>query len=221
MEKIEATETTEITNKKKSPNQFHFYTFGLLQRVYNWVLSWAESKYSTIALAVLAFTESSFFPIPPDVLQIALSLSKPKRSFYYAFIAGTFSVIGGVFGYFLGQFFYESIGKTIISSLGYEQAFQTVGDLYKNNAFLAILAAAFTPIPYKVFTLAAGFWSVGLFPLITASIIGRFGRFFIVATLTYFFGAKVKDFIDRYFNWLSLAVFLLVVAGYLAVKYLI
>ncbi|MBS3124207.1 DedA family protein [Candidatus Woesearchaeota archaeon] len=217
MEKIEA---SEIIKKNKPPRPFHYYTFGSLQRLYNWVLSWAESKYSTIALAVLAFTESSFFPIPPDVLQIALSLSKPKRSFYYAFIAGIFSVIGGILGYFLGLFFYESIGKAIISGLGYEQAFQSVGLLYKNNAFLAILAAAFTPIPYKVFTLAAGFWSIGLLPLITASIVGRFGRFFIVATLTYFFGAKVKNFIDKYFNWLSIALFLLIVAGYLAVKYL-
>lgn len=193
---------------------------NLLKRLYNWVLSWAESKYSTLALAILAFAESSFFPVPPDVLQIALSLSKPKKSFWYAFVSGLFSVLGGILGYFIGLFLYESVGKLIIEGLGYQQAFLQVGEMYKNNAFLAILAAAFTPIPYKVFTIAAGVWKVGLFPLITASLVGRFARFFIVATLIYIFGERVKTFIDKYFNWLSLALFALILLGYLAIKYL-
>jgi len=191
-----------------------------LKRLYNWVLSWAHSKYSTVALAILAFAESSFFPVPPDVLQIALSLSKPKKSFFYAFISGAFSVLGGILGYFIGLMLYESVGKIIIESLGYQQAFLQVGEMYKNNAFLAILAAAFTPIPYKVFTIAAGVWKVGLLPLMMASLVGRFARFFIVATLIYIFGEKVKTFIDKYFNLLSLALFILIVLGYLAVKYL-
>lgn len=199
----------------------HFYSFGLLKRLYLWVLSFAESKYSTYALALLALAESSFFPIPPDVLQLSLSISKPKKSFWYAFVAGTFSVLGGILGYFIGFFLFESIGKAIIFSLGYEQAFNAVGMMYKENAFLAILGAAFTPIPYKVFTLAAGFWQVRLFDLIFASIIGRYGRFFIEALLTYFFGDKVKVIIEKYFNWISLGVFLLVVLGYFTIKYLI
>ena len=199
----------------------HFYSFGLLKRLYHWVLSWAESKYSTSALAVLAFIESSFFPIPPDVLQIALSMAKPKRSYWYAFIALIFSVLGGIAGYFIGMFLFESIGRTIISSLGYEQHFIKVGELFKENAFLAIFAAALTPIPYKVFTIAAGVWQVGLIPLITASILGRGLRFFTVATLTYFLGEKVKVFIDKYFNWLSVGLLVLVVLGYFGVKYLI
>jgi len=199
----------------------HFYSFGLLRKLYNWVLSWANSKYSTLALAVNAFAESSFFPIPPDVLQISLSVSRPKKSYRYALIAGIFSVIGGIFGYLIGFFLFESIGKLIITNLGYEHYFQVVGQLYRDNAFLVILGSAFTPIPYKVFTIAAGFWSVGLFPLIVASTIGRFGRFFIVATLIYFFGERIKIFIDKYFNWLSILFFILVVLGFLTIKYLI
>jgi len=199
----------------------HFYSFGLLRKLYNWVLSWANSKYSTLALAVNAFAESSFFPIPPDVLQISLSVSRPKKSYWYALIAGIFSVIGGIFGYLIGFFLFESIGKLIITNLGYEHYFQVVGQLYRDNAFLVILGSAFTPIPYKVFTIAAGFWSVGLFPLIVASTIGRFGRFFIVATLIYFFGERIKIFIDKYFNWLSILFFILVVLGFLTIKYLI
>ena len=199
----------------------HFYSFGLLKRLYNWVLSWAHSKYGTVALAINSFAESSFFPIPPDVLQIALSVSKPKKSYWYAFISGIFSVLGAILGYFIGSFLYESIGKVIIAALGYEQYFQIVGNLYKENAFLAIMGSAFTPIPFKVFTIGAGFWTVGLIPLIFGSLIGRFGRFFLVATLIYFFGEKVKVFIDNYFNWLSLLFFVLIVLGFVAIKYLI
>src|SRR3989338_3647552 len=199
----------------------HFYSFGLLKRLYNWVLSWAESKYSTYALAVLAFIESSFFPIQPDVLQIALSMDKPKRSYWYAFIALSFSVLGGILGYFIGMFLFESIGRTIISTFGYEQQFAFVGELFKGNAFLVIFAAALTPIPYKVFTIAAGVWQVGLFPLITASILGRGLRFFAVAALTYLLGERVKTFIDKYFNWLSVGLLVLVILGYVGVKYLI
>ena len=199
----------------------HFYSFGLLKRLYLWVLSWAESTYGTYALAVLAFIESSFFPIPPDVLQIALSISKPKRSYWYAFIALLFSVLGGILGYFIGLFLFESVGRVIIQSLGYEQQFALVGELFKENAFLAIFAAALTPIPYIVFTIAAGVWQVGLFPLIMASILGRGLRFFAVAVLTYFLGERVKVFIDKYFNWLSVGLLILIVIGYLAIKYLI
>jgi membrane protein YqaA with SNARE-associated domain len=211
----------ERIKNNKIAKGLNYYSFGLLKRLYDWVLSWAESKYGTMALAVIAFAESSFFPVPPDILQIALSVSKPKKSFWYAFVAGVFSVLGGVFGYLIGLFLYDTIGKGIILSLGYEQYFEMVGQLYKENAFLAILAAAFTPIPYKVFTIAAGFWDVGLFTLIAASIIGRFGRFFIVAVLIRFCGARVKIFIDKYFNWLTLIFFILVVLGYVCIEYLI
>src|SRR3989338_3576456 len=118
------------------------------------------------------------------------------------------------------MFLFESIGRTIIHSLGYEAYFAQVGDLYRANAFLAIFAAALTPIPYKVFTIAAGVWQVGLFPLIAASILGRGLRFLVIATLTYFLGERVKVFIDKYFNWLSVGLLVLVVLGYVGVKYL-
>lgn len=212
-------ETINKIKNNKVIKGLHFYSFGLLKRLYLWVLYWAESKYSTYALAVLAFIESSFFPIPPDVLQISLSISKPKKSYWYAFIALCFSVLGGILGYFIGSFLFESIGKSIIYSLGYEHYFTQVGEWYKTNAFIAILAAALTPIPYKVFTIAAGVWQVGLFPLVAASIVGRGLRFFFVATLTYFLGERVKLFIDKYFNWLSIGLLVLIILGYWGVKY--
>ncbi|MCH8004420.1 MAG: DedA family protein [Nanoarchaeota archaeon] len=207
-----------IVNKIKG---FHLYTFGLPRRLYDWVLSWAHKKYSSAALFVLAFSESSFFPVPPDVLQIALSVSKPKKSFFYALIASIGSVLGGILGYFIGLFLFDTIGSLIINSLGYQAQFNSVGDLYKSYAFLAILVSAFTPIPYKVFTIAAGFWQVGLLPLIAASIIGRSARFFLVATLIHFFGPKIKEFIDKYFNLLTMIFIILLIGGFLIVKYIL
>jgi len=198
----------------------HFYTFGILRRLYDWVLSWAHKKYSSAALFVLAFSESSFFPIPPDVLQIALSVSKPKKSFVFALIASVGSVLGGILGYFIGLFLFDTIGNFIINTLGYQSQFNVVGDYYKSYAFLAILVSAFTPIPYKVFTIAAGFWQVGLLPLIAASVIGRSARFFIVASLIYFFGPKIKEFIDKYFNLLTVIFIILLVAGFIVIKFL-
>ena len=189
---------------KKIVKGLHLYTFGFLRKLYDWALSWAHKKYSSLALFVLAFAESSFFPIPPDVLQIALSVSKPKKSFFYALISSIGSVLGGILGYFIGLFLFDTIGSLIINTLGYQAQFQSVGNIYKSYAFLAILASAFTPIPYKVFTIAAGFWQVGLFPLIMASIVGRSARFFLVASLIYFFGPRMKEFIDKYFNLLTI-----------------
>ena len=199
----------------------HVYTFGFIRKLYDWVLSLANKKYSTFALFILAFCESSFFPVPPDVLQIALSVSRPKKSYFYAFISTVGSVLGGIFGYFIGLFLFDTVGKFIIEMFGYQEYFRLVGDFYKGYAFWAILAAAFTPIPYKVFTIAAGVWNVGMFPLITASIIGRGGRFFIVGTLIYLFGEKIKEFIDKYFNFLTIIFFLLFIGGFLTIRYLV
>ena len=198
----------------------HFYSFGLLRRLYDWVLSWADSRYSTLVLCILSFAEASFFPIPPDTLQLALSISKPKRAYWYALLASIFSVLGGIFGYFIGMYLYDTWGKLIITSFGYQQEFASVGALYQAHAFWAIAAAAFTPIPYKVFTIGAGLWSVNLSTLIWASIAGRAGRFFLVATFAYFLGERVRTFIDKYFAWLTMVLFLLVVIGYATIKYL-
>jgi len=210
-----------MTSNKTKEWAFHFYTFGILKRLYNWVLSWAHKKYSSAALFVLAFSESSFFPVPPDILQIALSVSKPKKSFYYALIASVGSVLGGILGYFIGFLLFDSIGSIIIDTLGYRAQFNSVGDLYKSYSFIVILISAFTPIPYKVFTIAAGFWQVGLLPLIAASIIGRSARFFLVATLIHFFGPKIKEFIDKYFNLLTIIFIILLISGFVIIKYLI
>lgn len=195
--------------------------FQPLRKLYDWVLGWAYHPGGIWALFSIAVAESSFFPIPPDVLQIALGLSKPKRSFWYALISSVGSVLGGILGYFIGLFLYESIGKNIIEFYHLQATFEKVGLYYQAQAFIWIFIAAFTPVPYKVFTIAAGVYHtfVPLSILVLASAVGRPARFFLVASLLYFFGPKIKDFIDRYFNLLTLIFGLLVVLGFLALKY--
>lgn len=195
----------------------------LLKRLYLWVLHWADTPYGTPALFAISFAESSFFPIPPDVLQIALSVSRPKRSFYYAAVSTVASTLGGTLGWVIGfacwlavkDFFFGYVPGFTQENFGYVQS------LYEENAFFAIFAAAFTPIPFKVFTIAAGVFEIPLWTLLVASVIGRGGRFFMVATAIYFFGAKIKYFLDKYFELVTIALLVLMIAGFAAIKYLV
>ncbi len=200
---------------------FHLYAMGRLKRLYDWVISWGHTRYGVPALCLLAFAESSFFPIPPDVLLICLGISRPKKSFWYALLCTLFSVFGGLFGYLIGFAFYAAVGKPLISFLGYQAEFEVVGRLFQENAFWALLTAALTPIPYKVFTIAAGFWNIALLPFVIGSILGRGIRFFAVSALLFFFGGRVKVFIDKYFNLLSFVALGLLVGGFLLIKYLL
>lgn len=196
---------------------------NLVRRLYNWVLGWADTPYGTPALAVISFAESSFFPIPPDVLQIALSIARPRRSFYYAAVSAIASVLGGMAGWFLGYALWASVGEFFFNYVpGFSrQNFDHVARLYGDNAFLSIVGAAFTPIPYKIFTVAAGVFQVPLETLIVASAVGRSGRFFAVALVIFFFGARAKYVLERYFEWITLALFAMLVGGFLAVRYLL
>lgn len=195
-----------------------------LRRLYHWVLHWAETPYGTPALFVISFMESSFFPIPPDVLQIALSVSKPRRSFYYAGVSAFASVLGGLFGWMIGFMLWSAVGDFFTHYVpGMSQTnIEHVGKLYRDNAFVAIFAAAFTPIPFKVFTVSAGIFHqyVSLSTLIVASILGRSTRFFSVATCIFFFGPNVKKLLEKYFEVATLALFALAVGGFLIIKFL-
>lgn len=194
-----------------------------LKRMYRWVLAWADTKYGLPALAILSFVESSFFPIPPDVLLIALCMGAPKKSLKFAAVCSIASVAGGVLGYYIGFAFYEEIGRRIIETLHYEAAYAKVGVLYGENAFLSILTAAFTPIPYKVFTIAAGVFhdQVSLGTLVLASSLGRSGRFFLVAGAIYFFGPPVKRLLDKYLELFTIAFTVLLIGSFVLLKYLL
>ncbi len=190
----------------------------MLKRLYDWVMGWAESPYGTPALFLIALAESSFFPIPPDVLLMALAISAPKRAFFYAAVCLGGSVVGGMIGYLIGLEFYEMVGRRIIDFYGVTEQFEYVGRQYQENAFAAITIAGFTPIPYKVFTIAAGVFQISFATLVSASLLGRSGRFFLVGGLIRVFGPTIKAFIDRYLNILSVVFVVLLVLGFVVVK---
>ena len=155
---------------------------NILKKLYNWVLSWAESKWSVPALFILAFMESSFFPIPPDVLMIAMALSKSERALWYATVCMIGSVLGALFGYVIGFYFWQAVGDYFFLYIpGFtRELFAQVTKLYQDNSAFIVFTSAFTPIPYKVFTITAGVSKVDLPPFVIASILGRGGRFYLV-----------------------------------------
>jgi len=215
---------------------------GILRRLYHWVLSWAHTPYGTPALFVISFMESSFFPIPPDVLQIALSAEKPKRSFWYAGVSLAGSVLGALLGYMIGMILWEMTQDFFYSYLISRENFATVaGDVkagidrldpryadipakigwYHEYGFAAVFFGAFSPIPYKIFTLAAGVCSIAIPMFIIGSVVGRGLRFFAVASLMFYFGPAIKAWIDKYFNLLAAVFTVLLIGGFVVVKYVL
>ena len=193
---------------------------GVLNRLYWWILSWAETPYGAPALFILAMAESSFFPIPPDPLLVALAVGKPARSLYYAALCTAGSVIGGVIGYGIGYYFIETIGMRIIELYGVTEKYSVIQKLYEEHNAIVVLVAGVTPIPYKVFTIAGGAFHVSFITFVLASIAGRGFRFFLEGVLLYYYGEKIRDFIDKYMTWLSWIFGILLVGGFVAVKYL-
>ena len=192
----------------------------MLKKLYKWVLHWAETPYGTWALFILAFAESSFFPIPPDVLLIALAVGAPKKSLKYALVCSIGSVLGGCFGYLIGWQFMHGIGNRIIEFYGLAPKVAYIESLYQQYDAWAVAVAGFTPIPYKVFTIAAGAFQINFLVFVFASAVSRSARFFIVGGLIYIFGPGIQAFIDRYFNVLATAFVILPIAGFVAIKYL-
>jgi membrane protein YqaA with SNARE-associated domain len=172
---------------------------------------------------VISFVESSFFPIPPDVLQIALSVARPRRAFFYATVSVIASVLGGIAGWWIGSTLWHSVSGFFFEYVpGFNEAnYALVEGKYREHAFLAIFTAAFTPIPYKVFTIASGVFDVALPTLIFASILGRGGRFYLVASAIFFFGPTVKTWLEKYFELATVILLVVGALGFVAVKYLL
>lgn len=196
---------------------------GPVRRLYDWVLSWADTRYGPAALFVLAFAESSFFPIPPDPLLIALALGSPRRGFYFAALAAVGSVAGGVVGYAIGWGVWAAVQEYFFAYVPgvSPEAFERVGRLYDRWDFAAIFAAGFTPIPYKVFTLSAGAFNISFGVFVFASVLSRGARFFLLGGLVYFFGPGIQRFIDRYFDRLAWLFLALLIGGFLLIKFVL
>ncbi len=193
----------------------------IFRRLYDWGLRQAESPHAERALFWIAFAESSFFPLPPDVLLIAMVLSSPTRWFRYFWICTLGSVLGGVTGYMIGFAVWHVVKEWFFSFVFSEAAFLRVQGLYQKHDYWVVFAAGFTPIPYKIFTIAAGVASIDIFHFIVASVVGRGLRFILVAGLLYHFGAKMRVFIEKYFNILTLIFCALLIGGFIVVKYFV
>ncbi|MDX1439963.1 MAG: hypothetical protein R3284_08685 [Rubricoccaceae bacterium] len=207
--------------------------FGWLYRLKDWVESLAERRFAAVTLFVLAFCESIFFPIPVDVLLIALCVSIPTRSFWFAAVCTVGSVLGAFGGYAIGYWlWYEGTGDaqtySNIATFFFEHLpgftepnFEAVARKYHELGFWAIFTGGFTPLPFKVFTISGGIVQLNLITFFIASLLSRAARFFLVAALFYFFGEEIKKFIDKHLGWLSIAFVVLLIAGFVALKYLL
>ncbi|MBQ5753889.1 MAG: DedA family protein [Alistipes sp.] len=185
---------------------------NIVRKLYDWVLSWSESRWGALALFVLAFAESSFFPIPPDVLLIALCIGATAKSFRFAAICLAGSVIGAMAGYAIGHFAWQTPSGefTALANFFYEhvftlEQFNEVKALYDQYNFWIVFTAGFTPLPYKLITISGGLFNINLPMFIIASVVSRGMRFFLVAALIWKFGAPIKSFIEKYFNILAVA----------------
>ena len=193
---------------------------AFFQTMYAWVLKCSEHPQSVWLLVLFSFAESSFFPIPPDVLLIPMMLARPKQVFRLAGICTASSVIGGFAGYAIGMFLYDNVAVPILSFYNYMDKFSLFIDSYNQYGIWIVAAAGFTPFPYKVITITSGMTGLDLFQFGSASLISRGGRFFLLAILFWKFGAPVQKFIEKNLGWLSTLFFILLFGSFYALKYL-
>ena len=207
-----------MTEQDLQPDVKAAQKIGWFRQLYDRSLLWVQSPSGIWALFFLAVAESSFFPIPPDVFLIVMCISVPRKSFRYAAVCAAGSVIGGVIGYGLGLGFMDTIGVKILDWYGLQDKYEVVQNLYQQYDALAVGAAGFTPLPYKLFTITAGAFKINFVTFVLVSLLSRSARFFLVAAFIYKFGAPVRKFIERYFNLLSILFFILLIGGFLVVK---
>jgi membrane protein YqaA with SNARE-associated domain len=192
----------------------------MLRGIYDWTMRKAASDKAPSALAAVSFAESSFFPIPPDVMLIPMVLSRREKAWWYATIATVASVVGGLFGYAIGYFLYDAVGLPILKFYGREHALDGFMTFVRDYGVPAVIIKGMTPIPYKVVTIAAGVGHMNLLAFIGASIVARAMRFFLVAGLLYFAGEPIRAFIEKRLTLVTTAFLVLLVGGFVAVRYI-
>ena len=191
-----------------------------LKSIYYWTINKAEHKYSSWILCIVSFTESSFFPVPPDILLIPMIIAKRVKAWMYAFICTFSSVLGAVLGYAIGYFFYNSLGVLIINAYNLSNSFNTFESYYNDYGILIVLGAGFTPFPFKFITIASGVFNLNILLFITTCIFARGLRFYLLAGLFFVFGEKIKVLIDKYFNILAILFFILLIGSVLLIKFI-
>jgi len=192
----------------------------MLRRLYQWVIDLSERPSATWALAGVSFAESSFFPVPPDIMLVPMCVARPERAWWYAFVCTIASVVGGLFGYAIGALLYESVGLFLIQLYGYGQKVDAFQQAYAHYGHWIILIKGLTPIPFKVVTITSGFAHYSLFWFIVLSLITRGARFFLVAGLLYWIGPPARTFIEKRLGLVTAIFALTIVVGFVGALYL-
>jgi membrane protein YqaA with SNARE-associated domain len=190
----------------------------MIKKIYANIIEISKKKYALSFLLIVAFLESFIFPIPPDIFLIFLILAQKNKAFYLAFYCTVLSVAGGILGYFIGSFFFDSLGQGILNYYNLNEKFLTFSESYNEFGALIVAAGGFTPIPYKIITIFSGFVKMDFFEFTIASVISRGARFFLIATLLYFFGKKIEELLIKKFGLISLILFLIIIITYFIIK---
>ena len=188
--------------------------------MYLMVMEWAKHKNAPWFLGGMSFAESSFFPIPVDVMLAPMVLAERAKAWVYAFIATITSVLGGVLGYVIGVFFFDTFGQQMLDLLHAHEKFASIQEMFNEYGMWVVLLAGFTPIPYKVFTIASGVIGIAIIPFIVMSLIGRGARFYLVSALVYFGGDKIEETLQERVEMIGWITLVVVVVGLVAYKYL-
>ncbi len=192
----------------------------MLRRLYDWTISLAEHPKALWALALVAFVESSVFPIPPDILMIPMIIAAPRRAFRIAGVAMAASVLGGMLGYYIGWGLFESVGRPVLEFYGKTDAFASFAERYNRYGAWAVLIAGVTPFPYKVITILSGSTGLNLPIFIVSSVLARGARFFVIAALLWKFGEPIRDFIERKLGLMFVLFVAILLGGFYLVRYL-
>ena len=194
---------------------------NLLRKLYDWTLEKSKDPKAPWFLAIISFSESSFFPIPPDIILIPMVIAKRAKAWFFAFICTISSVLGGVAGYLIGYFFYLTIGEFIIELYSYQSEYSDFQSKYEGEIWLwFVFFAGLTPFPFKIITIASGALKINMISFVAIALVSRGLRFYLVATLLKFFGNYIKKYIDKYFNLLTTIFFILLIGGFIFFKYL-
>ena len=194
---------------------------NLLRKLYDWALEKSKDPKAPWFLAIISFSESSFFPIPPDIILIPMVIAKRAKAWFFAFICTISSVLGGVSGYLIGYFFYLTIGEFIIELYSYQSEYSDFQSKYEGEIWLwFVFFAGLTPFPFKIITIASGALKINMISFIAIALVSRGLRFYLVATLLKFFGNYIKAYIDKYFNLFTFVFFILLIGGFIFFKYI-
>jgi membrane protein YqaA with SNARE-associated domain len=193
----------------------------MIRSLYNWTMSLAGHAHARWALAAVSFAESSFFPVPPDVLLMPMVLEKRDKAWQYAFICTIFSLLGAMLGYAIGMFFFEAIGRPVIEFYGKVEQFEHLQELFAQNSWWIVFTAGLTPFPFKVITITSGLFALNPAVFIIGCAISRGMRFYAVAALLWKFGRPIRAFIDKHLGWLTILFCLLLAGGYYAIKFIL